>query len=579
MALIFLQPSDLSATQAQQVLDVLNQATSAEQLADRIELPGEPDIGVKLAGRLLRARTELGGQFSTLVQVDQVPQIGPERFTDLCVAILGLGREQFIGLPQVAQLQQRLTLLEQSGVGATPSSVVLQVEIEPQPAWVGQTLDVVVQVSDAQGEPLANRLLTIEGSVGQLHHSFGYAQQEGPVVQVRSGADGCVRLQWQDPTDEPLTVDQRNALELTLSGMDASALTPQILRGRFNQLAAEYDDERNIHLRHALDIYSRQGQKYLERLNTGNAPFEWPLRSGVLRVYLHAAGSTQGVDASAVLMASWKDWVPAWFSFLHDWMSQQAALPSAFGRAKTPGVQGRELVDKVLSSAHSFVASQKGFAAQLIGQHVVGDAVNRFLSTGIDDLSDEIKQELFPSLEIASEQIRAGNRGSLSLVSETRAILTKDISRMGGINTGMLDEIKGIQQAMNARALAIDAKVSSFNTQVQQFNTQYSTFTQNYTTFTANYGVFTTNYTSFNTDRVAVNKSINAFQVDYAKFNQDKGLVGGQITQFNTDFSTFQTQRVQISSDVAVLKTDVAGLNTKLIDVTRGGGVINRPVP
>jgi hypothetical protein len=431
---------------------------------------------------------------------------------------------------------------------AATNNVVLAVDIDAQPAWRGQSLDAVVQLSDGHGQPLVNRLLTVEASVGRLQHSFGYGQQEGPVMQLRSGADGRVRLQWQDPTDEPLTIDQRNALELTLATMDAHAVTPEVLRPRFNQLAADYDDERNIYLRRAIDIYSRQGQQYWQRFNVGNAPYEWPLLTGVLRVYLHAGGSTQRVDASAVVLASWKDWVPAWFSFLHDWMSQRAALPAAFGRAKTRGIQGVQLIDKVLGAAHSFVAGQKGFAAELVGQHVVSDAVNRFLSTGIEDLSDEIKMELFPSLEIASEQIRAGNRGTLSLVSETRTILAKDIASVGGIDTNVLSEIRGIQAAIDQRASVVQTQFDSFNQKFTQFNTSYQTFTQNVTTFNTN----------------------------LTKFNQDKVLVSTQIGKFNTDYTTFQTQRTQLSTDVAVLKTDVAGINTKLSRVTIAPVVINR---
>ena len=55
MPIVYLQPSDLSAVQAAQVLAFLNAATSAAQLDRDIDFPGEPDIGLRLGQRLLDA--------------------------------------------------------------------------------------------------------------------------------------------------------------------------------------------------------------------------------------------------------------------------------------------------------------------------------------------------------------------------------------------------------------------------------------------------------------------------------------------------------------------------------------------
>jgi hypothetical protein len=555
MATIFLDPTDLSPSQAQQVLAVLNQASSAQQLAGRIELPGEPDIGIKLAERLLRARAAAGGLFSTLDQVAAVPQIGPERFTDLCVAVLGLNRQQLIGGPALAEVLQRLSALEQrlaaalSGSGpsgsvngltaagalanagtasalsgalaTTPASVRLHIEVAPQPAWLGQALQVLLRLQDAEGLPLANRLLTIEASRGLLQYSWGFAVQRGTALQVRTGADGTARLTLSHVTGEPLTQDQQTALQAALADIDASADTPDLIRAQFTKLAADYDDAHNIFLRHALDIYARDAQAVLQRFNAGNAPFEWTLQTAVLSAHLHGSADTQQVLASAVALASWKDWLPAWLSFMHDWLSAQSGLASAFNKAARADGRGSVLIDKVLSDAHSFVASQKGFAAELVSQHVVGDAVTRFLSTGIAELSDDVKQELFPSLELASEQIRAGNRGTLSLVSETRAVIAKDVDKtittrfdqigqIGQVNAGVLAEVRGIRDEVLQRSATLNAQLTAFNTQIGQFNTQ---------------------------------------------------LAG------------FQTQRTQITQELSTLKTDMAGLNVKLNTInTRPGG-------
>ena len=90
MAILLLEPQDLTPAQAARVLDFLNSAASAAEIAAKVEFPGELDIGVRLGQRLLDARTALGGRYTHLAQVDAVPLIGPERFTEICAAALGL---------------------------------------------------------------------------------------------------------------------------------------------------------------------------------------------------------------------------------------------------------------------------------------------------------------------------------------------------------------------------------------------------------------------------------------------------------------------------------------------------------
>lgn len=548
MATIHLEPADLSAAQTLQVLAALNQAESARQLAERIELPGEPDVGVKLAERLLRARAAAGGQFSALAQVAAVPLIGPERFTDLCVAVLGKSREQLLGqlhsdlANQLAQLQRRLAQLEGRSAVAGAGGAQLRVELGPQPAWLGQSLQIVLHVADAQGAPLANRLLTVDASRGVLSYSYGFSVFSGSALPVRSGADGAVRLRLDNDTGEALTGEQRTALQAALAGLDPGADTPELVRQQFAQLAADYDGDSALRL--ALDIYARDHEACLKRVNVGNVQYEWPLASAVVRVHLHADESAQQVVASAVAIASWQNWVAAWLSFLGERLAEQSGLGDAFGKARRPGATASQLVDQVLGEAHVFVASQKGFAAELLSHHVVGDAVNQFLASGIDDLGDDVRQEIFPSLELAATQIRAGNRGTLSLVSETRRVITRDVdqtisTRIGEIsqvNGGLLQQMQGLRDEVVNRANALDTRISGFD--------------HDYAGFTAQLGDFKSSY--------------NRFTVDYEKFNADRVKVGDQLGQFNADLGSFQTQRTQISHDLSTLRSDMDGLSVRV---------------
>ena len=64
MALVHIEPSDLSPTQAQQVLDFLNRMTSAQEIDLAIDFPDIPDIGERLSQRLFDAHTALGGSYT-----------------------------------------------------------------------------------------------------------------------------------------------------------------------------------------------------------------------------------------------------------------------------------------------------------------------------------------------------------------------------------------------------------------------------------------------------------------------------------------------------------------------------------
>lgn len=568
MAQIFIEPADLDAEQARQVLQVLNQANNAQALADRIELPGEPDIGVKLAERLLRARAQLGGAFGHLDQVAAVPQIGPERFTDLCVALLGLTRAQLVGIvPDVLALQARLARLEQlvqnlsgaqastAGTASLNVGLVLSIEGQPQPAWLGQTLNITLKLRDDEGLPLVNHVLTLEASEGLLQFNWGFAQQQGQVIQLRTGVDGSARITLDHQPGEPLQQDQLQALQQALDLLDASADSPDQIKDQFRLLATRYDDSIEVPLRHAIDIYSRDSQSWWQRFNTGNAAYEWPLRTVIVRAYLHAEGGAQQVQAQAVLTLCWKDWLPAWFTYLHDWLREQAGLASTFARA-IDEENGTAISARVIADAHSFLAGQRGFAAQLAGQHLVGDAVSRFLAKNIDTLSPEVQEVLFPSLDIAADQIRAGNRGTLALVQET--------SKVVSINAGLIEEAASIRddigrqvEGFNSSLSVLRGDFASFQVGVGSVTDKLDTFDQNYATFTRDYGSFTTQLGTFNTQLTT--------------FNSDRTKVGASIAQFNTDLgsfqqslSGFQAQRTQLTQEINVLKTDVSTLKTKV---------------
>jgi len=98
MAENYIRPEDVSPQDAKKVLYFLNAAQTAEEIAETIEIPGERDVGIRVAQNILDRRQELGG-FKNLAEVADVPHVGPERFTEI-ITILASARQSRRSLVQ-----------------------------------------------------------------------------------------------------------------------------------------------------------------------------------------------------------------------------------------------------------------------------------------------------------------------------------------------------------------------------------------------------------------------------------------------------------------------------------------------
>jgi subtilisin family serine protease len=82
----YIRPGEVPPSLAEKVLAFLNTAKTAEEIAEAVEFPKERDVGIKVAQNILVRRDELDG-FKNLRQVYKVPQVGPERFTEIVRAL------------------------------------------------------------------------------------------------------------------------------------------------------------------------------------------------------------------------------------------------------------------------------------------------------------------------------------------------------------------------------------------------------------------------------------------------------------------------------------------------------------
>ncbi len=103
----YLRPGDVPEADAKNVLNFLNSATTIQEIADGVEFPNERDVGRKLAQNILEERARIG-KFRSLDQVFAVPQVGPERFTEIVVALKGKEVSEILRDPIIKALPPNL---------------------------------------------------------------------------------------------------------------------------------------------------------------------------------------------------------------------------------------------------------------------------------------------------------------------------------------------------------------------------------------------------------------------------------------------------------------------------------------
>ncbi len=81
-----IRPEDVPDLDAAKILEFLNAAETAEEIAEAVEIPDERDVGIGVAQNILDRRQKLGN-FDDLAQVADVPQVGPERFTEIVTSL------------------------------------------------------------------------------------------------------------------------------------------------------------------------------------------------------------------------------------------------------------------------------------------------------------------------------------------------------------------------------------------------------------------------------------------------------------------------------------------------------------
>ncbi len=446
---------DVSPANAQRVLNFLNAATSAQQIADTIELPGELDIGVHLAQRLLARRTQLGG-FTTLQQVAAVPLIGPKRFTDI---IISLTAQRPSGEPPspIDALQQQLDALRRrvdaGSAGAAAGRRRLTLSAVGPHTFLGQPLSLVATLTEDE-QPVTDVPIAFVATRGELSARDGYDACRGHFITARTGIDGIVRLTVQTRTTEALSPLQQDALLSMLGLLDAGALTPADVQAGLQAMAQQYAWEINVPFRQAVDIYVRDYHpQLLDTVNLVDNLSAWVFQDSAVLAFAPAEGTGEqgsSVAATATLQVRATDWIPAFLETFVALTRQNSTLTAELRDISLTSPDPSAMVNAMYDKAGAYVASRYGKVGAYVGRKVAESSIRGFLDQDLASLPLDTRIDLFPALDVASRTIAHADVGVIQGLVSTRKDITQDVDRKigkGTVTLGLLNTRVGKAEA------------------------------------------------------------------------------------------------------------------------------------
>jgi hypothetical protein len=453
----YLRPEDVRPEHARQVLDFLNSAQTAEQIAAAVEIPDELDVGVRLGRRILDRRGQLG-TFTSLQQVADVPLIGPERFTEIVTTLSDARVPRLDDLwDEIRELREQVRSL-QAALGqqprVTPKVTVRALQEEP---FLGQAVNLVVTAIEAGGKrPRVGAPLTLFTTFGRLRATDGLISQDGNAVTVRTDGNGVARALLLPPVSEDIPSVQQDTLEVTLRLLDPDAPTPRDTEDGLKEIARRYRLDGNLELRRAIDVYFRDfGRGLMETLNVRDYLLAWTYLDSTVLAYARDDSGSTAVDATAALTIRTKNWLAPWLETIEALARSESRLDQDLARAKVAGETGA-LLGRVYDGVNDFVSAQRGLVGGYVGQRIAESSLRDFLQSGIEDLPREKQLAIFPALDAASHTVATSDASVLGAVGETRVELRQELdTKIEGVETRNLElldtRVGDIQTQLNSK--------------------------------------------------------------------------------------------------------------------------------
>ena len=462
---IYLEPRDVTAGDAQKVLDFLNAAATAEEIATAVEFPNELDVGLRVSARILARRAQLG-KFTSLQQVADVPQVGPERFTEIVVALARVHLAGLATVPLVADLQRQLRELqdELAALRAVAARPVVTVQALVEGPFLGEVVPLVVTVVDAEGEPAVDAAVDLVATWGRLRASDGYSVDEGAALTVRTDIFGRLEATLTPPTSEDLQDVQQAALETSLATLDHSAPTPAEAVDGLRELARQYRWEAASDLRHAVDVYFRDFRpRLLDTVNFRDYLARWSYLESTVTA---SAVTTTSVHGAATLTVRFTDWLGAWLetylALVEEDSDLRGRLTKEAGRSNDAGA----ILERVNRRVGEFIESQRGVAGAYAAERIAEKSMLGFLDGDVPKLPLAARLELFPALKSQSRTVARVGATAFGAIEQARTDVRTELRRR--IPTGDLGDFFGD---------LVDSRLAEFGTaQAEQLDERFAGF-------------------------------------------------------------------------------------------------------
>ncbi|MBN1931237.1 MAG: hypothetical protein JW786_06475 [Desulfobacterales bacterium] len=609
----YIKPESLSAAEVQQVLEFLNGAQTIEEIADTIELPGELDVGLRVAQRLLNRRATLGGEFSNIQQVADTPYVGPERFTEIVAVLTGRRIEKIWegGTVPAAVLQELRELREmvrslRAGMGVRYR---ISMRLAQAGLYLGQTAIVLVEVYDMKRKrPKANLPLTFATTWGTLETQIGFEKRHGSVVTARTDINGKAKIKIIGPTYEPLTNAQQSALDFALHGLDPAAATPNEAALELNDLVLQYQAKGNVDLRQAMDIYFHTRQEALSTaINRPTSNFEWPYFDALVTAYLHEDEEQvkygNVAESTAVLKVRIKDWMEPWYQVYINRLNESCTICEDFNRLKDQVTDKGLLLDNMVNRLYSYASVEFGLIGKSAAEKVAQRQVAHFLHTGLDGLPFDTQKILFPALNLAAKNITTRQLGTLAVMGQVRTDITETVNakfeELGDIGSFMevvtsvqdrlgifetnygqfnadYNQFKIDLEQIDATSAQLQADLAQFETNLTQFNADYNQFQIDieqlhvaYVELQTDLGQFANDLNAFNAANEAFQADINTFNTNYGSFQTRYNQFTNRYNSFNKDYAEFNDNLSQVDGRLDTFEANFSTFSTKYTDFSQ----------
>ncbi len=468
-----IQPGQVPPEQERKILQFLNSASSAEEIASGVELPGEPDIGLALARRIIEKREQEGGRLTSLEQLLEIPYIGPERFSDLVHA---LAPELMGTVPENMDLQKLAARIEalrnevaalsaQAGPGRR-----LTILPDRNRIYLGQPVLLRAKLTETgSGSPMAGYPVTFFTQWGKLRPVTGIDTGGRSSITVFTGIDGTARAILYAATIEPLTIDQENALLTALDRLPSDAPAPKAARDALEIMALTYGNQAGRMLRHAVDILLRQFHP--DPWNTVNPhtfPDEWTveqaaviamMQGGVPETPIGTVTGDSSVQVSAVCTISIIDWIPAWLEVFADMQENKWDLSSRLSSVKELAGGMYAPASIINCHIHDMVSLQRGLAGEYAGKRCIEKAATSFIQNDLSSMPEDMRLSLYAGLSAAARSVSvSGIKGWQSMVQQQQAMELNLSSMVAGkVDAGAMDRLRDeLRTEVNSRVSGVE---------------------------------------------------------------------------------------------------------------------------